>query len=135
MIKSAGMGKEILVTVKNKIGVLADMCRIVADHGINIEAVSGWGKDPDAKIRFVTADNLRALDALKKAGYTSIEEVDVLLVELDNKPGALKNVTSFMAAQGIDIKYAYGTACSGGCPSKLVLSTSNNEKALLVLKR
>ncbi|MDD5596198.1 MAG: ACT domain-containing protein, partial [Candidatus Omnitrophica bacterium] len=65
MIKSANLAKEIVVTVVNKIGILADISKLVADHGINIEAVAGYAdKDNNAKIMLVTDDNLRVTDAL-----------------------------------------------------------------------
>ena len=135
MIKSAQLSKEIVVTVSNKIGVLAEMSKLVADHGINIDAVAGYAANDEAKIMLVTGDNLRIVDALKKAGYKAIKEEEVVVLDLENKPGALKNITAGLAGQGIDIKHVYGTVCAGGCPAKIVLSTSDNEKALVTFKK
>ena len=132
MIKSAKLGKQIVLTVVNKIGVLADMSRLTADHGINIQAVAGYALNNEAKIMLVSDDNLRASDALKKAGYNSLKEEEVVIVDLEDKPGALKLITSDLAKEGIDIKQLYGTTCASGCPAKIVLSTNNNEKALVV---
>ncbi len=134
MIKNVSLAKEIIVTIVNKIGILADISKILADHGINIEAVAGYTVDKDASIMLVTDDNLRAADALKKKKYTSIRESEVVVIELENKPGALKSVTDKLAAGGIDIRYIYGTACAAGCTAKLVVSTSDNEKALVAFK-
>ena len=135
MLKSAELGKEILVTVMNRIGVLADMAKILADHGINILAVTGYAVNNDANIMIVTEDNLRAVDALKKAGYKGTKENPVLILELENKAGALKNITAKLASENIDIKYLYGTTCSSACPSRVVLSTNNDEKALVAFKK
>ncbi len=135
MIRQAQLGKEIAVTVVNKIGVLEDMSKLLAGHGINIEAVAGYAADNEAKIMLVTDDNLRSVDALKKSGYKSIKENEVVVIELENKPGALKNITAKLAAEGIDIKQIYGTTCSAGCPAKIVISTSDNEKALVAFKK
>lgn len=135
MIISAELGKEIAVTVVNKIGILADMSKILADHGINIEAVAGYAQEGEAKIALVTDDNLRATDALKKAGYKGTIENPVVIVELENKAGALRNITTKLASEGIDIKSIYGTTCSGGCPAKIILSTNNDEKTLLIFKK
>ena len=136
MVKGIYLGKEITVSIVNKIGVLADMSKVLSDHGINIEAVSGQSsEDNTAKIVFVTDDNLRAVDALKKAGYKSIKETETIIIELENKPGALKNITSALVQKEIDIQHIYGTACVSGCPSRVVLSTSDNQKALLMLKK
>ncbi len=135
MLKSANLAKAIVVTVANKIGVLADISKILADHGINIEAVKGYGHDTEAKIMLVTEDNLRAVDALKKKNYKSVVEDEIILIELENKAGALKNITTKLASEGIDIKYIYGTTCPAGCPARLILSTSDNEKALVAFKK
>lgn len=134
MLKDARIAKVIVVNVVNKIGVLADMSKIMADHGLNIEAVKGYAEDENAKIMLITEDNLRAVDALKKNGYKSAAEEEVLAIDLQNSPGALKNVTAKLAAEGIDIKYIYGTTCPTGCPAKIILSTSDNEKALVSFK-
>ena len=135
MVKSANLGKEIVVSMVNKIGILADMARLIAEHGINIEAVAGAVAGNEAQIMVVTDDNLRAMDALKKAGYGSAKESEVVILILENKAGALKKITENLAAEGIDIKHIYGSVCSGGCPAKMIISTSSNEKALLSFKK
>lgn len=136
MLKGVRQGKEIKINVANKIGILSDMSKVIADYGINIEALAGYAMDDKtAEIILITDDNLRASEALKKSNYKSIKEADVVIVDLENKPGALKHITSALAAKDIDINYIYGTSCAEGCPSRVVLSTSDNQKALLVLKK
>lgn len=135
MLKKAQLGKELVVTVVNKIGILADISKIISDHGINITAVAGYAKDSEAEIILVTDDNLRAGDALKKAGYQQLKEREVVVIELDNKPGALKHITTILGSQSIDIRHIYGTTCPGGCPATIVLSTSDNEKALVAFRK
>ena len=95
MIKSAQLGKEIAVFVTNKIGVLENISKILADHGINMEGVAGYATEKnEARIMFVSGDNLRVMDALKKNNYTNIKESEVLIVDLENKAGALKVLTA-----------------------------------------
>ena len=134
MIKRADLGKQIAVTVTNKIGILADMSKLMAECGLNIEAVAGYAREGEARIMLLTDDNLRAEDALKKAGYKNLKEEEVIVMELENKAGALKYVTDILAAKGIDIKFTYGTVCSANCPAKLIIATSDNEKAIVALK-
>lgn len=135
MIKEAKMGKEIIVRAENKIGVLAHISNLLAESGVDIEAIVGYAVDQEAKIILVTGDNLRATDALQKSGYKSIEENEVVIVGLENKPGALKIISTKLASETIDIKQIYGTACSSDCPAKIILSTSDNAKALLIFKK
>jgi hypothetical protein len=135
MIKNAKLCKEIVVTVVNKIGVLEDMSKLLADHAININAVAVYAQDGKAIIMLVTDDNLRAMDALKKAGYGSLKERETVMVELENKPGALKALTVRLAENDIDITQIYGTTCPASCPATIMLSTSNNDKALVAFKK
>ncbi|MFH0762422.1 MAG: ACT domain-containing protein [Candidatus Omnitrophota bacterium] len=135
MGRQAKLSGEIAVTAANKVGVLADMSRLLSEAGINIEAAAGYAAGNEAKIMIVTADNAAAVGALKNAGYASLKENEVVIVDLENKPGALKEITLTLASSGVDIKQLYGTACSSGCPSRLVFSTSDNQKALEALKR
>ena len=137
MIRKVIFAKEIIISVSNKIGVLAGVAGIIADHGINVAALAGYGKSEkkEAEVLLVTSDNLRAVDVLKKNGYGIPGERDVLVLELENKPGVLKTVTAVLAENGIDIKHIYGSACPGGCPATIVLNTSDNEKALVAFKK
>jgi len=129
--------KQISVTVVNKIGVLDVMAGYLADRGINIEAISGYevqGSDKST-VMLVVDNTRRASEAIKERGFGSIEENDVILVELDNKPGALKTVTNILALKGINIKFIYATTSLEACPVKLIISTSDNEAAFISLKK
>ena len=135
MIKDANLGKELVITTENKVGILANISKILADHGINIEGVAGYAAaNNEAKIMLVAEDTLRAKEALQKAGYKNIKENEVVVVELENKPGALKSITAKMADAKIDIRYTYGTACPSGCPARIILATNSNEKAVVLFK-
>lgn len=137
MVKNAYLAKEISILTGNKIGVLAEVSKIAADQRINIDAVAGYALEDNksAKIMLLTGDNLRLSDALKKANCGSLKENEVVVVELENKAGALKLISAKLAQENIDIKYVYGTVCAGGCPAKIVFCTANNAKALAALKK
>ena len=134
MIKNAKMGKELVVTVPNKMGTMANISKVLADHGINIEGVAGYAMASEAKIMIVADDILRAGEALKKAGFKAIETKEVVVLELENKPGALKSLSAKISDAKIDIRYIYGTTCSGGCAATIIVATNDNEKALVVFK-
>lgn len=137
MLKKATMTKQISVTVVNKIGVLDIMAGYLADRGINIEAVAGYeipGSD-QAVISLVVDNTVRAIEAINKRGFGAIEEDEVILVELDNKPGALKTVTSVLALKEINIQYIYATTSLDASPVRVILSTNDNKAAFAALKK
>ena len=134
MIRAANLGKELVVTASNNVGILANMSKILADHGINVIGVAGYAQGGEAKIMIVADDALRAGEALTKAGFKAIETKEVVVVELENKSGALKSLSAKLLDAKIDIRYVYGTTCSGGCAATIIVSTVDNEKALVILK-
>ena len=133
MIKNVILGEEIVIATKNKVGLLADISLITVNHGINIEAVLGYEAGNTAKILLITDANLKVISELKKKRYKFIRETEVILVDLENRPGALKLVTMELKNNHIDIKYIYVTSPSSGSSSKMVLQTSDNEKAMSLL--
>ncbi len=134
LVKNASLSKEIAVTAVNKVGVLADMTEILAAHSINLLAMAGYATEQEAKIMMVTGDNLRAAEVLKKQNYKTLKENEVVIVDLENRTGALKNLAAILAEEKIDVKYIYGSSCTCGGPSMIVMSTSDNEKALAAIK-
>jgi hypothetical protein len=135
MIKSVTIGEEIAVTTKNKIGILADASVIMANNGINIEALLGYEAGPTAKLLFITDGNLRVLNELRKKKYKTIKETEVVVVELDNKPGAMKVVATELKNNKIDIRYVYITSPYRCESSRMILQTSDNEKTMSLLSK
>lgn len=137
MLRKATLVRQIYVTVNHEVGVLNRMADHLADRGINIEAVAGYeitGTDK-ARVMLVVEDTRRATDLLKQKGFTPLEEREEILVELENKPGALKSVTSLLAAKGINIRQIYGTMSTEKSPVRVVLATSDNQAAIVALKK
>jgi hypothetical protein len=73
-------------------------------------------------IRFVVEQDQTslALEVLKERGYT-IEETPVLIIILENRPGALGSMAKTFAQAGININYVYGSALSGTDKSLFVV--------------
>ncbi|MBN2453489.1 MAG: ACT domain-containing protein [Candidatus Omnitrophica bacterium] len=136
MIKSVSIGEELVITTGNKVGLLADIAQMLANQGINIESALGYESGNTAKLMIVTNANLAILGELKKKKYKSVKETEVVVVELENKPGALKVVTTELGKAGIDIKYLYVTSPSPSVSgSHMVIQTSDNEKAMALLSK
>lgn len=136
MIRSLVLGKEISVVVVNEVGALARMTSFLVNHGINLEAIAGYSNNigDQAGLMFVTNDNISAVETLAGSGYVDTKENEVIIVELENSPGALKNISERLAQNDVNITYIYCTTCMGGCPAKIILSTSDNIKAMSILR-
>jgi len=127
---NARMAKEAIVRINNRMGVLAQVTKNLADKGINIEAVIATVEGGDAVIRLVTGDHQRTLDALREQRF-EVQEARVVLAEIVHRPGLLREITEKLARQHIDLSYLYGTAAGDKC--LIVLSSTNNDWAVKVL--
>jgi len=130
------IGREVSVVVINEVGALAKVTSFLVNHGINVEAVAGYSNHvgDQAGLMFITDDNVSAINELTHNGYEDVRENEVIIVELENTPGALKNISERLTQNDINIAYIYCTTCMQGCPAKIILSTSDNERAFELLK-
>ncbi len=124
--------KEVVIKVRNEIGVLAVLSRLLAAKGINILAVSAWTDGENGIIHLVTDDNLRTMDTLRAHDYKP-READVVLTEVAHKPGLLRHLTEKLAQDGIDIHHLYATATADQDKALIVFATANNDRALVLL--
>jgi hypothetical protein len=128
------MHQEIIVRATNKIGALARVIRVLSDMGINLLSVVVKTDGAETAIHLVTSSQSFARDALRKADFI-VEERDVLVVELPHYPGFLCRVSEALARKEIAIDELYATVPQGTTTGLVVLTCSNNERALQVLRR
>jgi hypothetical protein len=124
--------KQISVFLENKPGRLANVLSALAHEKVNITALSVMDSHEHSVLRVVTNDPPKTVQVIK-ALSTPYAEADVVLVELRNQPGALAHVCETLAAEHINIEYAY--CSSGGRNGRVfgIFKVSNTEKALRVL--
>ena len=125
-------GKEIVLRVKNDIGILADVSRLIAERGISVKAVAGTVNGDVCTLRLVTDDNLRACDILHEHAYKPVEE-SVVLMDVLHKPGMLKKLSTRLGAEGVDIRRLYASTSDKDADCLMVLHTTNDAKALVAL--
>lgn len=119
---------EIYVILENKPSQLGELCSFLAENGINIEAIGVF--HDTAKL---CVQNLnKAVKLLGKLNYTT-ELRDVLRVDLENRPGALAELTTKLGDEGINIEYCYGTLARKGNMVSVVLDVSDIDRALKIL--
>jgi hypothetical protein len=119
---------EIFVVLENKPSTLGDLCSHLAENGINIDAI---GVFQDAAKLLVNNVN-KAMKILSKLDYTT-ELRDVLLVQLENRPGALAEMATKLGNKGVNIEYCYGTLSKKKNSTAVIIDVSDIEKALKIL--
>lgn len=129
----AVLDKQILITVDNRVGTLAEVSGVVSSSGINLIAVCAYAVDNKGVIMFVSEDNNQAKKLLKAQGY-DVREEEIILLTVANKPGSLQDITQRIADAGIDLTLIYGSVEQKGKTSRIVLVSEDNSGVLAVLK-
>lgn len=122
---------QFIVTLENKPGVLAHLCEVLAQAGVNIDGLCAPETPGKGKIRLLVGDPARAEAALKQAKIRHGREEAVSL-PLENRPGTLAAAAQRLAQARVNIKCAYATTAGAG-QATVVLTVSNLEKALKAL--
>lgn len=118
------MAKDLTVTGwgEDAPGINAAIGEALGRAGINIEGTFGSGRF--GEIHVLVEDVAAARQALEDAGFQVGDERDVLLIELEDRPGAWGEVTRRIAEQGVNIEYHY--LATG---TRAVLAVDNLEAA------
>ncbi len=127
------MRQELVIQVENRIGLLAEIGRLLAQMGMNLLAVTVRLEEGHAALHLLADAHLVARDALREAGYP-VEERDVIILELPNRPGFLCRVTEALARKEIDIQDLYASVSEGTPKALVVFTCSNNSKAVQMLR-
>ena len=97
---------QISVFIENRRGRLASVCRILADGGVNLLALSLADTADFGILRLITSDSDRAVDLLRGEGFTVVE-TDVVAVEVEDRPGALADLLEVLDRAGVNVEYMY----------------------------
>lgn len=132
MIK-AELDRQLMIHLQDSAGTLAEVLSIVSTSSINILALCAYKVGGMVAIMFVTVDNNAAKTLLEQKGF-EVQEEEVVLLTLPNKPGALQSITNKIAEAGIDLSLMYGSADPESPQSPIVLISRNNLDVLMLIK-
>lgn len=105
-------------------GVLARLGEAAAAAGISIAGLSAFTGEGRGLVHVLVEDAQGALEALTEAGFDVRAARDVLVVEVEDRPGALGEVCRRLADGGVNVQQAY---TAGG--SRLVLAVDDLDTA------
>jgi hypothetical protein len=117
--------KDLTVVLEDKPGALADLGEATGGAKVNIEgmcATTGGGK---GEIHILVEDAEATQEALEAAGLEVSADQEVLVVEVEDRPGTMAAVARRLGDAGVNIEFAYTTF--GGI--RLVLGVDDLEKA------
>jgi hypothetical protein len=124
---------QLVIKGLSRPGAIAQVTQVLGEAQVNIKAFSAPEVTGAGKLRLLVADLEGARAALKAAKISFTEET-ALLLSLENKPGALKEVADLLTRARINIKCGYCTPSREGKRAIVVLTVSNTAKALTILQ-
>ncbi len=124
---------QFVIREESKLGTLSRVASVLGAAGVNIKAFSAPEVSGHGTLRLLVNDLQGARSALK-AGKIKFKEEVALVLSLHNEPGALSGVASLLKQAKINIKCAYLTPSREGKRAIVVMTVSNIQKALDVLR-
>ncbi|MHC4403252.1 MAG: hypothetical protein ACYTG0_26640 [Planctomycetota bacterium] len=127
--------KQLSVSLANKPGRLSAMLTALSKGKVNFRALVVMDSGDRGTVRFVPDDLAAATEVLDKINV-SYDTADVLLVEVPRQPGAFRKICERLAADHLNIDYAYSSfASQNGAKAcgLAVIKVNNLAKAQRVL--
>ncbi|MFB6345626.1 MAG: ACT domain-containing protein [bacterium] len=125
--------KQISIFLENKPGTLADVTESLQDEKINILAMTVSDTIDHAVVRMMVDKPGEAIHRLEEQNLLVVEN-DVIVVDLENEPGALANMADRLAEHDINIEYAYCTASPAQQKGMMIIRVDNPQEALELLE-
>jgi hypothetical protein len=99
--------KDFVLIPDDRPGVLARLGEAAGQAGINLEGVSAFTGQGKGIVHLLVADADEARRALSEAGFDVRAARDVLVLDIEDRPGALGEKSARLAEAGINIEQAY----------------------------
>jgi hypothetical protein len=116
--------RDLTVLLEDRPGELAKLGHTLGNAGINIEGICGVTAGGQGTIHVLVEDADGARAALEGAGMTIGGDREVLVIDIEDRPGALGEVGRTLADAGVNVQLAY--LATG---TRLVLAVDDPAKA------
>lgn len=127
------MFTEISVFLPNKPGMLGKFSKLLLENDINYRAMTIAEIDDKSLLRMVVDKTQEAIDLLKKNNYL-LSIIDVLAVEIPDKPETLYEIAEILGENDVNIEYIYSSTILKR-EAIIILKVDKTNKALEIFKR
>lgn len=126
--------KQISVFLENTPGHLEDVCKALAEAGVNLLTITIAETKEYGIVRAIVDKPDAAAAALKAAGFFA-KLVDILAVEVEDKPGALLQILKKTSEAGLNIEYMYALTRPFNDKPVMAMSFKDIDKAEQLLSK
>jgi hypothetical protein len=101
------MAVDLVIDIENTPGALAEVAAAISDAGVNIAAATCIGPGERAELHILVphAEAARHLLAISHVAVT--REREVVVVEVDDRPGVLADLSRKIARAGVNLDLVY----------------------------
>jgi len=125
--------RQISVFLENKIGRLAEITQILGNKEINIRALAIADTTEFGILRMIVDRPQKAYEALEEKGFT-VSQTEVVVVEVEDKPGGLAQVMAILGKEGINVEYLYAFVAPKGRGALVVLKIEEKKATVDLLQ-
>ena len=118
------MSKDLTIILEDRPGSLARVGEALGKAGMNIEGICGMTVEGRGVIHVLVQDAIKARRALEANHIQVSGELEVLVLEVEDRPSVLGNIARRLANAEVNIQLAYLATST-----RLVIGVDDLEKA------
>ena len=105
--ESAHIAFDLVIEIPNEPGALAEVAAAVSDAGVNLAAATCLGTGENVELHILVPHAEPARRALAISHLAVSREREVVVVEVEDRPGVLADLTRKVAKAGVNLDLVY----------------------------
>jgi len=101
------MSVDLVIDIENAPGALAQVATAISDAGVNIAAATCLGPGERAELHILVPHAEAAKHALAISHLAVTREREVVVIDVQDRPGVLADLTRKIARAGVDLDLLY----------------------------
>jgi hypothetical protein len=101
------MAVDLVIDVENTPGALAEVAAAISDAGVNIAAATCVGPGERAELHILVPHGEAARHALAISHVAVTREREVVVIDVEDRPGVLADLTRRIARAGVNLDLVY----------------------------
>jgi hypothetical protein len=101
------MATDLVIDIENSPGALAEVAAAISDAGVNIAAATCIGTGDRAELHILVKHAEAARHSLAISHVAVTREREVVVVDVEDRPGVLADLTRKIARAGVDLNLVY----------------------------
>jgi hypothetical protein len=101
------MAVDLIIDIENTPGALAQVAAAISDAGVNIAAATCIGAGDRAELHILVPHAEAARHSLAISHVAVTREREVVVVDVEDRPGVLADLTRRIAKAGVDLNLVY----------------------------